>query len=311
MSILKMLCDSLCMDELELLKFSSTAPYRYKVYQIPKRNSQEMRTIAHPSKELKFIQRLLVAHLAEKLRAHHHSYAYSLGRGIKENALEHAKSSYLLKMDFQNFFPSITPELLFTVMNNRGIKLDEIDGKILSRLLFWRPVRKGGLVLSIGAPSSPMVSNFVMYDFDFAISNQCGSIGINYTRYADDLTFSTSEKNVLFRIPLQVEKLLKETTGNFIKIKKEKTIYSSKAHNRHVTGVTITNENKISIGRKNKRKISSLIHKFTYNELTIDEVKSLNGLISHATHIEGDFYYKMIKKYGYETLEKIKKSSLL
>ena len=131
MNILSMLCDSLCMDKREVIKFAGTAPHRYKVYNIPKRNSSKSRTIAHPSRELKFIQRLLIRDFGGTLRVHNSAFAYRKGKSIKDNALQHLKSHYLLKMDFQNFFPSITPELFFEVMMGSGILIEPIDKKIL------------------------------------------------------------------------------------------------------------------------------------------------------------------------------------
>ena len=59
MKIIELLSSMLLMENSDIIKFSNSAPYRYKVYQIPKRNSLKKRTIAQPSKELKFIQKLL------------------------------------------------------------------------------------------------------------------------------------------------------------------------------------------------------------------------------------------------------------
>ncbi|HCN8126267.1 TPA: RNA-directed DNA polymerase, partial [Escherichia coli] len=57
--------------------------------------------------------------------------------------------------------------------------------------------KNGALVLSVGAPSSPFISNIVMSSFDEEISSFCKENKISYSRYADDLTFSTNERDVL------------------------------------------------------------------------------------------------------------------
>lgn len=59
MNILKLLTETLFMSEVEMLAFLKQAPHRYKVYDIPKRSGKGYRTIAHPAKELKFIQRFV------------------------------------------------------------------------------------------------------------------------------------------------------------------------------------------------------------------------------------------------------------
>jgi RNA-directed DNA polymerase len=303
--IVEHLTDSLLMAEHDINGFALTSPYRYKVYEIAKRNSRKKRTIAHPSKELKFIQRSLVELLKDKLPVHNVAYAYRKGLGIKDNANQHSNSKYLLKMDFENFFPSITPKLFFTIAEKQGVIFDKKDKLLLTGLLFWKQKDRDGLVLSIGAPTSPLVSNFIMYAFDDALNIECMNKKITYTRYADDITFSTLIKNNLFTLPVFISDLLKETVEG-VKINSSKTIFTSKAHNRHVTGVTLTNEGGLSIGRERKRLISSMIHKSKFNQLTSDDASHLLGLISYATHIEPVFLDRMVKKYGVGAINNIK-----
>jgi RNA-directed DNA polymerase len=307
MNIFDDLCESLCLSKDELLCFASTSPHRYKVYSIDKRNSKGKRTIAHPSKELKFIQRYLIKRLANDLKVHDSAYAYKKKISIKDNAKQHLHSKYLLKMDFTDFFPSISPELFFKCTKNSGINYNELDEVILTGLLFWKPRKKNNLVLSIGAPSSPLISNFIMLEFDQIISNFCKIEKINYTRYADDITFSTNRKDLLFSVPKKVNSLLIKIFGGSIKVNNNKTVFTSKAHNRHVTGVTLTNNDTLSIGREKKRIISATIHKFSLNMLPDREVEKLRGNISYASYIEPEFFQRMIKKYGSEVLEKIRK----
>jgi len=303
--IVEHLSESLFMAEHDIISFALSSPHRYKVYEIAKRNSKKTRTIAHPSKELKFIQRTLAEFLTGILPVHEAAFAYQKGVGIKENAKKHSNSKYLLKMDFKNFFPSITPSLFFSVAESNGIVFDKDDRLALTGLLFWKAKDKDGLVLSIGAPTSPLISNFVMHSFDKAISVICFNKKITYTRYADDITFSTRIKNSLFEFPELISNLLNETVKG-IRVNTDKTIFTSKAHNRHVTGVTLTNEGGLSIGRERKRLISSMIHKSMFNILTNDEASTLLGFISYATHIEPEFLERMTKKYGAEVLQNIK-----
>jgi retron-type reverse transcriptase len=145
-----------------------------------------------------------------------------------------------------------------------------------------------------------------MYYFDEEIKLICNDKGIKYTRYADDLTFSTNVKNVLFEMPDIVAFVLENETQGQIKINNSKTVFSSKAHNRHITGVTLTNDGKLSIGRERKRLISSMIHKFLYELLDQDDILRLQGFISYANFIEDNFYQRMCRKYGDENLMKIK-----
>ena len=90
---------------LELL--GRTASHRYKCYPIKKRNGDD-RIIAHPSRQLKFIQRWLTANLFSHIPIHQVATAYRKGRNVRANAECHKNGNFLLKLDIESFFPSIT-----------------------------------------------------------------------------------------------------------------------------------------------------------------------------------------------------------
>ncbi|WP_085319479.1 retron St85 family RNA-directed DNA polymerase [Vibrio harveyi] len=282
----------------------------YKVYKIPKKRLG-FRTIAQPTPAVKVIQKQIVDYLKPKTSIHKSALAYVSGKGVKDNALQHVNSDYLLKVDLENFFNSITPKMLIKALKHQGVELSHTDTMVLSQFLFWNITKKtnGKLVLSVGAPSSPFVSNLVMFAFDQRMSKLCKRSGITYTRYADDLTFSTTHKDILFLHLNEVRKVLKKEFGARLVLNESKTVFSSKAHNRHVTGITLTNNNKISLGRDRKRYISSLIHKFKLGLLDQEDIYHLQGLISYAKHIEEKFLRNMSVKYGANVLDAIKKYS--
>lgn len=305
MNIIKSICDEMYISSLELNSFVHTAPRRYKKYNIKKRDGFSFRLIAQPSKEVKYIQRLAIDELRKIVPIHDSATAYEPGTSIKINAEKHRKNSYLLKMDLKNFFPSITPDILFSVLHKHHIELSHNEREFLSSLLFWKLRRNSKLRLSIGAPSSPFISNAVMYFFDLELSEYCKNKKITYTRYADDMTFSTKEKDILIRIPGIVKEMLKKHFDVRIKINTKKTVFSSMAFNRHVTGITINNKSCLSLGRDKKRLISSMVHYFKHGRLNEKDVYKLKGLLSHAKHIEPSFMSMLNNKYSKETIHEI------
>ncbi|MCE7727984.1 retron St85 family RNA-directed DNA polymerase [Vibrio campbellii] len=309
MNLFESLSAMLLMDEKELRSFALTAPYRYKVYTIAKRNSDDRRIIAHPSKELKFIQRLIINMLLPKLPVHSAATAYIKGKSIKDNAIPHASKKYLLKMDLKDFFPSIKPDLFFKECRHHKIEISETDKSLLEGFLFWKTRRSNQLKLSIGAPSSPFISNFILYRFDEEVSKLCRAEGVTYTRYADDLTFSTNKKDVLLSYQSKVRRIIGTLYNGNIKVNLKKTVLSSKGHNRHVTGITLSNDGSISLGREQKRKISAGIHHFSLNLLEHEDVLKLGGKLAHASFIEPSFLEKMIKKYGQEAISRLMKTT--
>jgi len=303
MNLISKLTEKLMMTEEELLRFTQTMPRRYKKYLIPKRNSSGFRLIAQPSQEAKFIQRVIVAELRGFLSIHKAATAYEKGTGIRLNALRHLNSRYLLKMDFKNFFPSITPDLLFMALSDYGVQYDEMDRTILESALFFKSTRRSRLRLSIGAPSSPFISNFIMNKFDENMAAYCSRKNISYTRYADDLTFTCNEKGILFDVPEIVKTFVWQYCFKKIRINSSKTVFSSKAFNRHVTGIVLTNDNQLSIGRARKREIASLLNSFKNGHLDHDESARLKGLLSYADHIEPDFIVRMKLKYSNSVID--------
>ena len=307
MNIIEFISEGLFLPADEVRNYINTIPRRYKKFTIKKRNGGE-RLIAQPARTVKQLQKAIAGHyLQDKVMIHERAFAYVNGRGIKENAEAHKNNQYILKMDFKNFFLSIKPEMFIGVLEKQGIKVSDDDSFVIRNLFFWKLRRNSSLRLSIGAPTSPFISNVTMYFFDSEISDFCDGLNITYSRYADDLTFSSNQKKILFNIPIVVKKILSDVGLNSIKINKEKTVFSSKKFNRHVTGITLSNSDNLSLGRERKRLISSMIHHHKLEVLDIDEILKLKGYLGFAKHIEPSFIIRMKAKYGDEFITSIQK----
>ncbi|EKE73260.1 MULTISPECIES: retron St85 family RNA-directed DNA polymerase [Roseobacteraceae] len=277
----------------EFNTYLNTAPFRYKNYTIPKR-SGGVRLISQPSKDLKSIQRFILSEfLLPKLEIHECATAYREERNIADNARPHLQNQFLLKMDFKDFFPSIRAIDFSQYALRRSIVESEEEATMLGKIFFKST--NNGLRLSIGSPGSPPISNAVMINFDKQISSMCRDSGIAFTRYSDDLTFSSNSKGILFGIPNQVQEVLEVIQRPKLMINAEKTKFSSKKFNRHVTGITITNDGLMSLGRQTKRRVRSEV----YNAPSMQpkERQRLRGYLSYAKQFEPSFVIKLWEKY--------------
>lgn len=293
-------------SKMDFYKFFGEAPKKYKRYEIPKRTSGT-RTIAQPIRELKDYQRALIDLFQEYFPVHNVCMAYVKGKDIRRNAEIHSQNIYFLKMDFIDFFNSITPKLLWKACERAGIEFDWFEKELIEKTIFWKPSKYSNkLVLSIGAPSSPFISNFIMYSFDDEIARYCQEKDITYTRYADDITFSTNIPNLLFMLPDLVREVLIKLYGNAIKINHLKTVFSSKKHNRHVTGITITNSDELSIGRAKKRYIKHLVHKVIEENISLEDLNYLRGYLGFIKYVEPKFLTALEKKYTQTVIQKIR-----
>lgn len=298
-------------DRLDYLILS--APYRYKVYTIPKRSGTGKRIIAQPAREIKRIQYWLISNLFQLLTVHPAATAYTPGKNIRLNAEPHARSPYFLKLDFKDFFPSIRGQhFLQYARENDCFGFDESDLERLIRILFWcpksqkqLPKSKRQLQLSIGAPSSPFLSNAIMYRFDTEINNFCVAYNIAYTRYADDMTFSMFDKTMRGTTLSKILEVLNELPFPRLQINDTKTIFGSKAHRRMVTGLILSNEGNVSLGHHRKRLLRAQIHHFVGGKLAESERTKLRGMLAFARDVEPEFVRRMENRYGAERVKSI------
>lgn len=305
LNILGKLSSALAIDEAELYKYVRTAPHRYKTYTIPKRNGKGVRWIAQPSKNLKYLQRAVLDEFMSDLPVHESAVAYTKGIGIKDNAKRHRDNEYILKMDFKDFFPSIQPGVMLAHIK-KYIKeaTTKEDRAVIKSIFFWSKNGSKSYQLSIGAPSSPFISNTIMFDFDCQISSLIGS-DIVYTRYADDLVFSTNKKNVLYDVPTLVKNIIDSGFYEFLTVNTSKTIFLSKRNKRMVTGLIIDNCGNTSIGRDKKRYIKSLVHTFSLGNMLEEDVCKLKGYIAFVSDVEPEFCVRLRKKYGDNVVDNI------
>jgi RNA-directed DNA polymerase len=276
-----------------VLKLASGASHQYKTYNILKKDGG-LRSINHPSRPLKALQRWLLANVINGFPVHETAAAYRQGRSIFDNARIHAGSRYLLRMDLTEFFPSITEQDIQQYIRENQTLFQgwsTVDVFVFCHLV-CRHSR-----LTIGAPTSPALSNAICYDIDVRIYTFCSKRGVMYSRYADDLFFSTSKADVLSHIEEEVVKVIAESRlpAN-LKVNAAKTRRSSKKGLRRVTGIVLGSDGKAHIGRGLKRQIRGLI--FRLESLDAVARASLAGMIAYAIGFDPQFMNSLISKYG-------------
>jgi len=281
----------------DVVRVVRTAPLRYKVFPIPKRSGGE-RIIAQPARELKDLQYFLMEHLLSRLPVHTAATAYRQGVSIRHNAEPHAPHSSILKVDFRDFFGSIKSHDFEKHCPMHGIFLDKEDTEFCRQVLFWQERHSGSLQLSIGAPSSPMVSNTIVYQFDNLVADICANTSITYSRYADDLTFSSDNIDALIMVRAELPRLLSQLPYPILYINHDKTVLVTRKYRRTVTGLTLTNDGKVSLGRKKKRNLRAAVYSFAHGLLSDTEIAQLRGQLAYVKSVEPDFLARLERKYG-------------
>ena len=288
----------------ELMTLVRSAPHRYKEFQVPKRAPGQFRTIAQPAKEVKVLQYWVMKTILSKFEIHAAAKAYCHGLSIVDNARPHTRGKYLLKMDFKDFFPSLKARDLRIFLKRRKLTLDAAEIEALCRILFWipkdprKPKGTRNLCLSIGAPTSPMLSNILMMNFDQRISAFCAAHNAAYTRYADDLTFSADRSSTLQLVEKAVLDVSRRSASPALTVNQDKTVRVSRKDSRRVTGLVLTNDRKVSMGREGKRRIRAQMHYFVTDRLETEQILHLQGMLAYVHSVEPSFMRRLSKKYG-------------
>lgn len=304
MKLLDVISEGLGLPQSYLLRLASRASHAYKTYTVPKRTGGH-REIHHPARPLKAVQRFLVIEFLNQWPVHDAAMAYRSGRSILDNAARHAESHFLLRVDLASFFNSITANDIDSYLRSRAAGTEDWDN--CDRSLFASFVCRWDR-LTVGAPTSPALSNALCFDLDTRLETFAAHHRAKYTRYADDLFFSTRTKNLLAAFPREIARQLEELeVPDQLKINNSKTRHSSRRGRRRVTGLTLGSRGEITIGRRRKRFIRRQLHR--YEDLSIEERRELAGLLAFARSIEPDLINALILKYGSELLCRARVSS--
>ncbi len=307
--MLKIISKELNIPEIMLRESINNSRKYVKHLRIPKRNGS-FRNVYHPSRKLKVIQYWLNNRIFKNIKIHDCATAYKKNRSIKYNVKQHQRGRYFIKLDFKNFFPSIKFEDFAPIVKewNRNTDKPFEEDKLLS--IIRRSCFYHMNMLPIGYPTSPIISNTVMFEFDARIdtliSDEDKYGKCVYTRYADDLTFSTNLKGVCQKIEDLIKNELKNMTSPKLELNFSKTKYvSSSGGSAFITGLRVCYDGHITIHRKYKDRIRLLLSLYQKGMLSKEEdILSLRGHLSYIKSVDGSFYTKLQRKY-FEEIDRV------
>lgn len=248
---------------------------KYRTFTIPKR-SGGVRTISAPDPRLKLLQKKLssllndcLVEIEEDLQSPAHGF--KPGRSIFSNATQHRRRRYVLNLDLEDFFPSIHfGRIAGYLEKSKHFGLDPKIAKILANLLCHNSA------LPQGAPSSPVVSNLLARMLDTQLARLAKRNRLSYSRYADDLTFSTNLKSFPPTVAKQVtehkwelgDDLTSTIRSCGFRINNAKTRMQYKSSRQVVTGLVVND--KVSVPVEYRRwaraAVARLVSKGTYFE---------------------------------------------
>lgn len=256
----------------------------YKTYYIKKKYGNKQRLIASPNYEIKAIQSWLLRNILNKVEISDRATGFVSQKNIKDNATYHQEKKFILCVDIVDFFPSIKKD---KILERLKLVLNDSDlAYFVSEICTYQNY------LPQGGVTSPILSNIVFKPIDDEIKNLCDESGIVYSRYADDLCFSSNYSKELLEIKEKISIILRDQG---FELNEDKTRLMTGKYKKIVTGLYLNSGN-ITVGRFRKRYVRSALYNYYIKKDTNINMNEIYGMISFISGIENDYKFK-VKKY--------------
>lgn len=241
-------------------------------------SDNKIRTILAPSKRLKARQRWILDNILNKIKVSKYAHGFELNRSIKTHAELHANHDFVVCMDIKDFFPSITEEKVYTIFKNIGYT--SRASQELAKLCCFKGV------LPQGAPTSPKLANIICKKMDWEIQRYSKANNITYSRYADDLTFSSNSE--MCELITEITAIVKKYDFS---INSEKTQTFAYGEPKFITGLVVQNGN-VRIPKRYKRELRKEIH-FCQKFGGLIHLQNSNAthFVNYREHLYGKAYY--------------------
>lgn len=244
----------------------------YKTWEI-KKKSGGSRKIQAPRGSLYFLQAKLNQILQAAYTPKASTHGFVRGRSVVTNAQPHVGRRFVLNIDLKDFFPSINFGRVRGVFMAKPFNCVADIATLMAHLCC---IDNG---LAVGAPTSPVVANMVSLRMDAALLKLAQANGCYYTRYADDITFSTNRPAfptaLANRTPDGVLTLgldlLKVIESNGFRVNTDKTRLQPKHSRQEVTGLIVNK--RVNVDRRFIRQIRAMLHAWSVHGLEACQTK--------------------------------------
>ena len=238
--------------------------HRYKQFKI-KKKSGGFRQITAP-RNRSFM--LMLSYVNTILKALYTPSDYAMGftegRSVVDNAKKHLGMNYVLNLDLKDFFPSIVQPRVWKRLQLKPFNFPVPVASAIAGLCCMKEIREDAdgkktehFVLPQGAPTSPIITNMICDKLDHRLSGLAKRFGLNYTRYADDITFS-SMHNVYQKNGDFFVELYRIIADQGFTVNEKKTRLQKNGSRQEVTGITVSE--KLNVTQKYVRDIRNILY---------------------------------------------------
>ena len=256
----------------------------YRQFHIPKK-SGGVRVITAPDGELKDILTTLAFIFSECYVPTPNAMAFTCGRSVADNARAHVGHHYVLNLDLKDFFTTITAMDVERGLNRIGIS--PLVSRDLATICTY-PVSDGQRVRNVlpqGSPASPVLSNICSMTLDRRLEGLARRFHLTYTRYADDMTFS-SNNNVYHEDGDFMRELHHIVSECGFTVNPSKTRLQKRGARQEVTGLNVGE--RVNVSRHYVKTLRAIIHHIAINDHpTKHEVCVAKGKLNYLRMVKG------------------------
>lgn len=234
-------------------------------YILKPKKSGGMRVIEAPKKVLKSVQRQILRAILDKVPTHRNAFGFVKGRSCLDAASRHAGEEIVLCFDLQNFFPSVGSGRIFGLFRCLGYP-NSVARHLTALCTTVTPTRVRDRLphgdqapykaphLPQGSPASPALANHVAFTLDRRLSGLAKHLGVNYSRYADDLSFS-GDRHIAGPISHAVSQIAQDEGFS---LNPTKTRIMAQASRQVVTSIVVNRH--LNIDRDRFDQLKAVIH---------------------------------------------------
>lgn len=238
--------------------------HRFRQFKIKKKTGG-FRTITTPRNRSYM---LILSCLNEILKAMYTPSIYAMGftegRSVVTNAEKHKGMNYILNLDMKDFFPSIEQPRVWKRLQLKPFEFPIAVANVIAGLVSMYEKRdmpdgrkKDFYVLPQGSPTSPIITNMICDNLDRRLGGLAKRFGLNYTRYADDITFS-SMHNVYQKNGEFFKELYRIISDQGFTVHEMKTRLQKHGGRQEVTGIIVSD--KLNVTQKYVRDIRNILY---------------------------------------------------
>jgi RNA-directed DNA polymerase len=249
--------------------------YRYAA--VPRRSGLP-RVIEAPKLRLKEVQRWILREILDHVPVHEAAQGFARGRSVIDHARRHSGQPVVLRLDLADFFASVSAGRVFGIFRTLGYgdrvahALTGLTTNVVPQHV-WTVVHAAAASAAVparfrlgralatphlpqGAPTSPALANLAAFRLDRRLSGLAAALGLRYSRYADDLTFSGAH---LRRRGAGMQELVATIVGEEgFALNRDKSVLRTRAARQSVCGVVVNAAPNVS--RAEYDRLKAILH---------------------------------------------------